>query len=455
MILSVVIRLTYLLLNWPLWWDSHVYVSMGKYIFSGGQSGIWEVYRPLVHPIILGGLWKLKLNPFLMGKLLDVVFSSLAIGLVYLIGKKVWNEKVGLIGAFILSFTAPFIGVVGLILADPLAMFLGLSGILVLIGQRKFFAGILLGLAFLTRFPMGIWFGASFLMILFRKEDLRKKVGGIIAVVSGFMVFVLPYLYFNYVRYEDAFIPFVAGSWIVTTATWLYGSGLAYYFRYFFVGNPIYLMFFPAIWVYFRNKEGDWKKTLLFLIPILTLLYFLYVPRKEIRYMLVALPLLALTTAYGIQFTHTWLKKKTKPVINPRAFVIICVILILLPTPTIITIERRPTFNAEIGLAVESNNISGMVFASDPSFVSFLDNKIVTLDGMEFAPVRYERFKGQYELLFVNDCDLPCNPKNALCQKTKKELIAKMITENEMILAKTYIFSQPTRECTYRMFLPK
>ena len=60
--LSLIVRIIYLLINYPLWWDSYVYIGMGKYIFSGGKIGMWESFRPLIHPLILGVLWKLKLD---------------------------------------------------------------------------------------------------------------------------------------------------------------------------------------------------------------------------------------------------------------------------------------------------------------------------------------------------------------------------------------------------------
>ena len=80
---TVLVRIFYLSLQYPLWWDSQVYVAMGKYIFSHGQLGFWESFRPLVHPLLLGALWKMGLNPILVGKGLDVLFSTIAVYLVY------------------------------------------------------------------------------------------------------------------------------------------------------------------------------------------------------------------------------------------------------------------------------------------------------------------------------------------------------------------------------------
>src|SRR3989338_4913484 len=63
LVFSLFIRLMYIALNYPLWWDSHIYISIGKYIFSSGEIGIWESFRPLLHPFLLGIFWKLGFNP--------------------------------------------------------------------------------------------------------------------------------------------------------------------------------------------------------------------------------------------------------------------------------------------------------------------------------------------------------------------------------------------------------
>src|SRR3989338_1546051 len=93
---AFLVRVIYLFLNYPLWWDSHVYIGMGKYIFSGGQLGIWEVFRPILYPLLLGLFWKFGFNPIIFGKIMDLLLSLICIYLVYKIAKEVFNEKVAL-----------------------------------------------------------------------------------------------------------------------------------------------------------------------------------------------------------------------------------------------------------------------------------------------------------------------------------------------------------------------
>ncbi|MEK6876668.1 MAG: hypothetical protein AABX63_04600, partial [Nanoarchaeota archaeon] len=55
----LIVKLVSLFAAADIWWDSAVYLGMGKYIYSSGDSGLWEASRPLVWPLILGFFWKI------------------------------------------------------------------------------------------------------------------------------------------------------------------------------------------------------------------------------------------------------------------------------------------------------------------------------------------------------------------------------------------------------------
>ncbi len=466
LLFSAIIRIAYLFLNYPLWWDSHVYIGIGKYIFSHGQLGIWESFRPPIWPFILGLLWKLHLNPFIVGKLLDLIFSILIIYLTYRIARTQFCETIALVSALICSLTPLFIFFTGLILTEPLAMVFGLWGIYLIIqifSQKKqplnhalpkklnlFFSGVLLSLSFLTKFPQGIWFGCTFLLLLFQKEQWKEKLKTILIHSSGFLLIVIPYLWLNYHIYGNPFQAFIEGSRIVETSTWLYGSGFTFYVKEFFFTLPIYLFSWYTLYLGYKDKiYHESYKLLLFIIPLLTILYFLYVPRKETRYLVTILPFLAILCAYAIIHIHNTLKQQQKPLITPSAFIILTALLIILSLPDVLYIEQPPIFEKEIKIAIHQYNITGTILTSDPAFVSFLDHRIVTLDGIKYAPIVYQQQKNQYQLLFMNDCDLPCPPHNKTCIDLKKQFITQLKTENTPIFQKTF------KNCTYSLSIPR
>jgi hypothetical protein len=458
-LLSLVVRLFYLSMKHPLWWDSHVYIGMGKYIFSGGRIGIWESFRPLIHPIILGMFWKMKINPIFIGKLLDLIFSLTSIYLTYLVGKKVFNRTIGLISSLIFSLTALFIMFTGLILTEPLAITLSLLGIYYFLDYldcfnkwRLFFAGIFLSLAFMTKFPQGIIFGVLFLILLFRKKVWLDKIKSLTIFSFGFAIVFVPYLIFNYFRYPNMFEPFISGSWIVTTSTWVYGQGVGFYLTNFFFRNLIYAFFFVYIYYYFKEKH--WRKiknNTIFFSAIFFLLYFTFqVPRKEVRYLVTTLPLLTTMISYVVVKIYYKLKKRSRPTLRPLSFVVLCVIITIIHIPTTLHLEQTPTFEKEIIKVIEDNQITAPILTTDPSFVSFVDQPVVILSaGLQFGPQIYEQEQGKYGLLFLNDCDLICPPQNNSCLKRRENFMFKIATENKEI------FNEKYKNCSYYIYLPK
>ena len=91
-----------------IWWDSAVYVGMGKYIFSWGNAGLWEASRPLVWPLILGFFWKLGFDIIVMGKLLVLLFGIGTIILTYLIAHELFDKKIALLSSLLLIFSPTF-----------------------------------------------------------------------------------------------------------------------------------------------------------------------------------------------------------------------------------------------------------------------------------------------------------------------------------------------------------
>jgi 4-amino-4-deoxy-L-arabinose transferase-like glycosyltransferase len=455
LLLSLLVRLFYLSLNHPLWWDSHVYIGMAKYIYSSGNLGIWEAFRPLIHPILLGSFWKLGFNTIFIGKLLDLIFSLTSIYLTYLVGKKIFNKNTGLIAALILSITSVFLMFTGLIQTEPLAITFSLLGIYFFADYHKlyklFLAGIFLALTFLTKFPQGLFFASVMIVLLLRKEKLLFKFKQLFITGIGFTITVLPYLIFNYYRYPQMMEPFTSGSWIVNTATWMYGTGITFYLTQFFLHHWIYLFFFAYIYYFFKEKQyHDANKTNLVLIIILFLAYFSFqVARKEVRYLIGAIPLMAILVAYSLIRIYHKLKKENIPYIRPIAFIVLCTIITVVHIPTTLHFEEVPTFEKEMLESIEKYNITGAIVSSDPAFISYVNNKLIILSsGMVYGPQIYQMNKGKYQLLYLNDCDLICAPNDQSCLKEKEDFINEIKQENKEIFNKSW------KDCTFTIYLP-
>jgi hypothetical protein len=457
---ALLLRLLYLALNYPLWWDSHVYLGMGKFLFSGGKMGMWEPFRPLIHPMLLGAVWKAGLDAIIVGKLFDLIFSLISVFLVYRIAEKVYSSRAAIIAGMAFAAAPVFIQFIGLILTEPLAILFGLLGIYFFIQENSslklYWSGIFLGLSFLTKFPLGILFGAALLVIFLSKnntlqeETLRSKTTKAAIITFGFFTAVIPYLIFNYTLYHDVFYPFISGSWIITTSTWKYGSGWSYYLNWFFLVNPLFIFTLPAVIWWIKNKDwNDSRKSVNIITGILILAYFWQLERKEVRYLVLALPFLSITIGGYLDNLYHLTVMRAKRILKPSGFWILIIILLLLPLPDGFNLDRPPTFEKEIRKIVAEHNITGMVLTSDPAFVSFLENPIITLDGMEFASTIYARQRNRYKLLFLGDCDLGCPPQDNVCYIRKKQFLGQILQENNPEFTSQY------KDCIYMILTPK
>ena len=111
LLLGLFVAANVLMFSTNIYWDSAVYVGMGKYIYSLGESGLWEASRPLAWPLMLGGLWKVGLNPLIFGKILGIMFHLGIVYMTFLIGKKIFSKDIALLGAFFVGTMPIFLNI--------------------------------------------------------------------------------------------------------------------------------------------------------------------------------------------------------------------------------------------------------------------------------------------------------------------------------------------------------
>jgi len=177
-ILFFLIKAPYLLKAHNIIWDEAVYMGMGKYLFSSGNLGFWEIVRPIGLPLILGLIWKSGFNYVLFSEFISILFSVGCIIFTYLIGKEMVNKEVGVISSSILAITSVFFLYTNYILTGIPSTFFVLFGIYVYLKKHNLLvAGILCGIGALFRFPQAL-IGISFILALFisllRDRDMKS-----------------------------------------------------------------------------------------------------------------------------------------------------------------------------------------------------------------------------------------------------------------------------------------
>lgn len=460
LLIAFVFRVILLARGYGLWWDSHIYMGMGKYLFSHGSSGTWEVFRPLGLPILLGSIWKMNLPLLLIAKIFDLLFSLCSVFLVYLITEKVYNKTTALYATGIFATIPLFILYTGLVLTEPLTILCSLLSMYLFILRKEMkypfivlsFAGIFASVAFLTKFPIGVILAAFLLAIVFRKGHtwyhIKTKIKESSVLIISFCLPTLPFFIFNYAQYNDPFIPLTTGSWIIGTFTWLYDTSTLFYFKEFFTSNFIFIFSIIGIILFFYNKE--WKKESKSAIYFSAILLFFYfwqsVARKEVRYMTLILPFFCIITAQVLQKMLYHIKKYNTWGITQKSFIALSILIILLSHLN--SIDQLPYTPQDVVMQnvahlYEENNWNGAIFSTHPFLLGFLDNKMhPTTASPDSALFEYERLKTTIETIVLRDCDILCQETDTICNSQKDEFFAKVKNENTLVFSQKYDIDQ-------------
>jgi len=178
-VLAFLLRFAYLnfLLSTPFFQpyglDSAFFHSLAKQIIEGVSSRYVFVSLPL-YPYFLAFVYKLSNANIYFAYLVQIFLSSLSCSLIYLIGKRTFGGKVGVVSALISCFYGMFIFYSCILVGITLGIFLSLLAILLLLRKEKegeeeilpfpnsflrfSCAGLILGLSSLVRAGIFLFF---------------------------------------------------------------------------------------------------------------------------------------------------------------------------------------------------------------------------------------------------------------------------------------------------------
>ncbi len=355
---------TFLKYHLPIW-DEGVYLGMSKFLFSWSKQGLWEIFRPILLPFLIGLGWKAGLDALVFGQILSILFSLGCIFLVYLIGLNLFNKRIAILSAIVFALTPSFFKYSEYILTDIPSLFFILLAVYFILKNRFFLAGLFSGLAFLTKFPQLIFLIAVFLFFIFEiifnqlnkqknkhltnkrrtnkqkinehtptfsfissiKKYIRKPFVFFLAI----LLVVLPYFLFNFIFYYPNTTKniYEATLWPVVAATsfqnnpyqnLIYGgifTSLQNFFYYPLTaifdkhwGFLFYLLFFVFLYLLFKEKQLKWQlfkdRKHIFILFYL-LVYFIYyssIPYKQDRFIVFFAPLIVIYCSYA--FFRIW-----------------------------------------------------------------------------------------------------------------------------------------------------
>ncbi|MCK4575162.1 tetratricopeptide repeat protein [candidate division WOR-3 bacterium] len=185
--LGIIVRLIYILeiRNSPFFYspfgDPEVFNTWALQIAKGNIMGNEVFFKAPLYPYVLALFYRLMGNSFFIPRYLNILFDGISIFFLYLIGKRLINQTVGLIAASIASISGILIYFSGEVLGTSLAVLLSLATLyLFLIANdriwRWFAAGFVLSFLILVRPNFLICIPCIFLYVILRKGALFLKV---------------------------------------------------------------------------------------------------------------------------------------------------------------------------------------------------------------------------------------------------------------------------------------
>jgi peptidoglycan/xylan/chitin deacetylase (PgdA/CDA1 family) len=443
-------------------------MGMAKFIFSGGNSGLYEIIRPPLLPLIVGLIWKLGVNVVLAAKLITLFFTLGAIYLTYVLGRELFNGRVGTIASLLLGISPVFFVFSTLTLTGiPASMFILLS-ILFVVKRRYFLSGLFTGLSFLMRFPAGLVLPVVGILFMIdfvhnrKKKSMKILLKYAILIILGFFIAVAPYFLSNYLFFKGEDIgAFEAMLKPISRVLWHQGNP-AYLIRgttltskiqdliFYPVellwkdswNNPFFVFSLAGITLYFLKKRYESVRLNAIIIPLIFFIaYFTYITNKQIRFSLLFIPFLSLLSSYAIIEISSKIKdKQLKRIFKAILIIVFALFMVGLPSraePIFYYLERTD-FHKNLNDLFVSNRIESPVMVTDPLPSAIIDNKLIFYG---FSPSEtLEKFELEFsgDTLVYNSAAFWCPGNYELCQQEKERVLRYLLKRYNTIFYQKY-----------------
>lgn len=334
LLFAVAIRIYYFILtkSQPVWYDEGVYLNMAQR-FAFGTTYEFGPVRQVFFPFIISLFYKLASSEFLP-RLFMLILSVFSVYGIYLLGKEVFNKKVGLIASFFMSiFYLNLFYTYRLLVDLPSLTFFIFSAYFFFkyIKTKKnshlYEFALMIGIGALFKLSTAFILIACFLFLLFTEgfKFIKRKEIWIAAVI--FCLVLLPYIIFGYSEF---------GGFVLTKASahvapenyfngfvllWNYLTAFPGYFTYIFFGiilmGLVYSLYRPVLYSNKLKEEGDTKSLLyLFLIFIIPLIFTSFmVNHNEDRYIITCFASAIILGGFVLSEIYNSFKGKIKIVV--------------------------------------------------------------------------------------------------------------------------------------------
>jgi 4-amino-4-deoxy-L-arabinose transferase-like glycosyltransferase len=195
--------------------DGLVFTRIAWNLVSGsGYSANGEVptaWRPPGYPILLAGLFSIFGQSWVAARIVNLLISSLTVGMIYLISCELFNKNIGLVAALISAFYPPFIRYSVQIVSDTL--FVLMMCLVLFIFNRiydrpnslgtRLICGVLLGVATLIRAELLLFIPCLFIWAFLAYRRFHTALRTVVIILLPVLLLVLPWIIRNYIVFDE------------------------------------------------------------------------------------------------------------------------------------------------------------------------------------------------------------------------------------------------------------
>ncbi|PIN94014.1 hypothetical protein COU54_00585 [Candidatus Pacearchaeota archaeon CG10_big_fil_rev_8_21_14_0_10_31_24] len=314
-----------------LWWDEAEYGASAKR-FLGIVDFNLNNERPFLFPALIAGLFFLDISEYWVKFLLGVLPSTFLIYVVYLLGREMYNQKIGVIAAFLSAVSWTFLFWSNRLQPDFISMCFQVLAVLFMWrywkqGSRR---AIVVSAIFAS---LGFNFKVSGLLvplIFFVFMIIRDKIGmlknkdywlfalvfALILIPQGIyshFIFGNSLALFTDTGYADEFLEGKPIGWYVLNFAYDLSENVL--FILFLIGAILALKFsiyFDVIWKD-KQKALDAGMFSILTFIIVALFYIFYIRGAEDRWVFLWLPFMFFMAGEALELIYNEVKKYSKP----------------------------------------------------------------------------------------------------------------------------------------------
>ena len=348
------LRLKYVNINTAVWWDEGEYLSIAKQWAFGINYEVPSVRQPLI-PFLVSIMYRLGISSIAVIKFFVVTIPSIiSVYLTYLLGKEMYNKKIGLISSFMMSVFWVSLFWSSRVSTDLLGITFSLlafwafyKGYMKGINPKKYLtiAGIALALGFTTRVGnvLTILILGLYLLIIARFKIFKDKPLRYLIAFS--VIAILPYLVYNQIRFGNPLAFWGLYFSTVSAATSASAPFFWGFFKFFkiYLNEVFYIFFLIGLLTFYKlilgfdllikKKDKVLSSDLLVLLMIIIpTIYFAFIQRQvstEPRWAMVMAPAIFFVTAKGFILLYNLLVKYI-PIDSKKVFSLVVVVLLII-----------------------------------------------------------------------------------------------------------------------------